>query len=227
MKEGVEFYGKPDGKALIFALPYEPPAESPDEEFDLWLSTGRVLEHWHSGSMTQRVPELYRAMPDAMIYMHPDDAEKAGLKRGMVAKIQSRRGELTAQIETRGRNRVPAGPGLHALVRCPQADQQADAGRDLSDLERDRFQKMRGQSHAGLIEIPERIVAIASSKAGRPAPFPFGYGENSLRRSAGQPRPERLCQQVRAFAAAGPAAARSPARRRISRHLHPLRIMCA
>jgi len=109
VKEGVEFYGKPDGKAVIFALPYEPPAEAPDEEFDLWLSTGRVLEHWHSGSMTQRVPELYRAMPDAMIYMHPDDAKKRGLRRGMVARIESRRGEVTAQVETRGRNRVPAG----------------------------------------------------------------------------------------------------------------------
>ena len=109
VKEGVEFYGKPDGKALIFALPYEPAAEAPDEEFDLWLSTGRVLEHWHSGSMTQRVPELYRAMPDAMIYMHPEDAKKRGLRRGMVAKIESRRGEVTAQVETRGRNRVPEG----------------------------------------------------------------------------------------------------------------------
>jgi nitrate reductase NapA len=109
VKEGIEFYGKPDGKAVIFALPYEPPAESPDKEYDLWLSTGRVLEHWHSGSMTQRVPELYRAMPDAMIYMHPDDAEKRGLRRGMVAKIESRRGELTAQVETRGRNRPPEG----------------------------------------------------------------------------------------------------------------------
>jgi nitrate reductase NapA len=107
--EGVEFYGKPDGRALIFALPYEPPAESPDERYDMWLSTGRVLEHWHSGSMTQRVPELYRAMPDAMLYMHPDDAEKRGLKRGMVAKIESRRGELLAQVETRGRNRPPEG----------------------------------------------------------------------------------------------------------------------
>jgi len=109
VKEGVEFYGKPDGKAVIFALPYEPPAESPDEEFDMWLSTGRVLEHWHSGSMTQRVPELYRAMPDAMIYMHPDDAKKRDLRRGMVAKIESRRGEVTAQVETRGRNRMPEG----------------------------------------------------------------------------------------------------------------------
>ena len=109
VKEGVEFYGKPDGRALIFALPYEPPAESPDKEYDLWLSTGRVLEHWHSGSMTQRVPELYKSMPDAFIYMHPADAEKRGLKRGSAAKIESRRGEVTAQVETRGRNRPPEG----------------------------------------------------------------------------------------------------------------------
>jgi nitrate reductase NapA len=109
VEKGVEFYGKPDGKAVIFALPYEPAAEAPDEEFDLWLSTGRVLEHWHSGSMTQRVPELYRSMPDALLYIHPDDAEKRGLRRGMIAKIESRRGELLAQVETRGRNRVPEG----------------------------------------------------------------------------------------------------------------------
>jgi len=108
--EGVEFYGNPDGKALIFALPFEPPAETPDAEYDLWFSTGQVLEHWHSGSMTQRVPELYRAMPDAMIYMHPDDAEKRGLRRGTVARVESRRGVLTALVETRGRNRPP--PGL-------------------------------------------------------------------------------------------------------------------
>jgi nitrate reductase NapA len=107
--EDVSFYGKPDGKALIFALPYEPAAESPDGEYDLWLSTGRVLEHWHSGTMTQRVPELYRSMPDALIYMHPEDAKKRELKRGQAARIISRRGEVTAQIETRGRNRPPEG----------------------------------------------------------------------------------------------------------------------
>ena len=42
----IEFYGFPDGKARIFALPYEPPAESPDSEYPFWLVTGRVLEHW-------------------------------------------------------------------------------------------------------------------------------------------------------------------------------------
>ena len=105
-----EFYGKPDGKAIIFALPYEPPAESPDDEYDLWLTTGRVLEHWHSGSMTRRVPELQRAVPNALLYMHPDDAQDRGLRRGDAVKVVSRRGEVKTRIETRGRNRVP--PGL-------------------------------------------------------------------------------------------------------------------
>lgn len=104
-----EFYGKPDGKAVIFALPYEPAAESPDDEYDLWLSTGRVLEHWHSGSMTQRVPELYKAMPDALVYMHPDDAKKRGMRRGDLVKLISRRGEVETRVETRGRNKPPKG----------------------------------------------------------------------------------------------------------------------
>jgi nitrate reductase NapA len=105
----IDFYGKPDGKAVIFALPYEPAAESPDDEFDLWLVTGRVLEHWHSGSMTQRVAELYRAFPDAVVYMHPDDAKARELRRGSTAKLKTRRGEITMKVETRGRNRPPVG----------------------------------------------------------------------------------------------------------------------
>ncbi|MBL8365302.1 MAG: nitrate reductase catalytic subunit NapA [Comamonas sp.] len=107
--EVVKFYGKPDGKAWIFALPYAPAAEMPDAEFDLWLSTGRVLEHWHTGSMTRRVPELYRAMPDAWLYMHPEDAKKRGLQRGDTVKVMTRRGEVSTKVETRGRNKPPLG----------------------------------------------------------------------------------------------------------------------
>jgi nitrate reductase NapA len=106
---GFDFYGKPDGKAIIFALPYEPAAESPDEEYDLWLSTGRVLEHWHSGSMTQRVPELHRSMPNALLYMHPDDAMARNMRRGDSVKVISRRGEVLTRLETRGRNKPPKG----------------------------------------------------------------------------------------------------------------------
>jgi len=107
--EGVKFYGHKDGKAVIFALPYQPPPESPDKEFDMWLSTGRVLEHWHTGSMTRRVPELYKAFPDAVVFMHPDDAKARGLQRGMEVKVASRRGEIQLRVETRGRNKPPRG----------------------------------------------------------------------------------------------------------------------
>ncbi len=107
--EGVKFYGHKDGKAVIFALPYQPAAESPDKEFDLWMSTGRVLEHWHTGTMTRRVPELYKAFPDAVVFMHPDDAKARKLQRGMEVKVTSRRGEIQLRIETRGRNKPPRG----------------------------------------------------------------------------------------------------------------------
>ena len=105
----VQFYGKKDNKAVIFALPYEPPAEMPDKEYDFWLSTGRVLEHWHSGSMTRRVPELHKAFPNAVMFMNPDDAEAKKLRRGDEVRIISRRGEIRTRVETRGRNKPPRG----------------------------------------------------------------------------------------------------------------------
>jgi len=107
--EGIRFYGHKDGKAVIFALPYQEPPEKPDAEFNLWLSTGRVLEHWHTGTMTRRVPELYKAFPDAVVFMHPDDAKARGLQRGMDCKVVSRRGEVVLKVETRGRNKPPRG----------------------------------------------------------------------------------------------------------------------
>jgi nitrate reductase NapA len=122
---GFEFYGKAlkkipsggpkgekvdvSGKAKIFFRPYAPPAEAPDAEYDLWLCTGRVLEHWHSGSMTKRVPELNRAVPYAKCYMHPDDAKARGLARDDEALLESRRGVVKARVETEGRDRVPRG----------------------------------------------------------------------------------------------------------------------
>lgn len=106
---GFQFYGNADNKANIFALPYEPAAEAPDKEYPFWLSTGRVLEHWHSGSMTRRVPELHRAVPNALCYMHPEDAAELGLRRGSEVEIASRRGAMRSRVETRGRNKPPRG----------------------------------------------------------------------------------------------------------------------
>jgi nitrate reductase NapA len=107
--EGVSFYGKPDKKARVIFCPFEPAAETPDKEFDLWLCTGRVLEHWHSGSMTRRVPELHRAVPAATLFMNPDDAADRNLNRGQTVQIQTRRGEVLTRVETKGRDKPPRG----------------------------------------------------------------------------------------------------------------------
>ncbi|MGM0623790.1 MAG: nitrate reductase catalytic subunit NapA, partial [Campylobacterota bacterium] len=106
-------------KAKIFARPYMDPPEMPDNEYDVWLSTGRVLEHWHSGTMTMRVPELYRAVPEALCYMHPQDAKKYDVTQGGLCWIESRRGKVKARVETRGRNRPPRG-----LVFVPWFDEK-------------------------------------------------------------------------------------------------------
>ena len=97
------------GKAKIFFRPYAAPPETPDATWDLWLSTGRVLEHWHSGTMTRRVPELHKAMPAALVYMHAEDARKRGLQPNDAVWIESRRGRICTRVETEGRYRPPRG----------------------------------------------------------------------------------------------------------------------
>jgi nitrate reductase NapA len=106
-------------KAKIFARPYMDPPEMPDAEYDTWLCTGRVLEHWHSGTMTMRVPELFRAVPEALCYMHPKDAKDKELKQGGLCWVESRRGRVKARVETRGRNRPARG-----LVFVPWFDEK-------------------------------------------------------------------------------------------------------
>jgi nitrate reductase NapA len=106
------------GKAKIFFRPYAAPPEVPDAEWNLWLSTGRVLEHWHSGTMTRRVPELHKAMPAALAFMHPADAESRGLARNDAVWIESRRGRIRTRVETEGRYQPPKG-----LVYVPWFDE--------------------------------------------------------------------------------------------------------
>lgn len=106
-------------KAKIFFRPYVEPPEIPNSEYPYWLCTGRVLEHWHSGTMTMRVPELYRAVPEALCYMHPKDVLERGFMQGDLVWVESRRGKVKAHIETRGRNRTPRG-----LVYVPWFDEK-------------------------------------------------------------------------------------------------------
>ena len=104
-KDDFDFYGKPEGKAWIWARPYEPAAEEPSEEFPFWLCTGRVVEHWHSGSMTRRIPLLHRAMPHGYAELNPDDANKMGIRHGEMIRLVSPRGsiEMPASVDKRGK----------------------------------------------------------------------------------------------------------------------------
>jgi nitrate reductase NapA len=105
--KGVQFYHSVagDDKAFIWFRPYVPPPEMPDKDYPLWLDTGRVLEHWHTGTMTRRVPQLKRAMPSAYVEVSREDATALGVKTGDRVRLETRRGslELTAWIDGRGR----------------------------------------------------------------------------------------------------------------------------
>lgn len=108
--EGIKFYGRPDGRAVIFARPQANPQEMPDQEYPFYMTTGRVLEHWHTSTMTGNVPELKRVMPEAFVEIHPADAEKTGIADGEPVKITSRRGEITVKAKINGRGQPR--PGL-------------------------------------------------------------------------------------------------------------------
>jgi formate dehydrogenase alpha subunit len=83
----------PRGPGKFHPLEYEPSAEMPDEEYPFILTTGRVLEHWHGGTMTRHswLDDLY---PEAMVEINPADAARLGLKFGDPVRVTSRRGTI-------------------------------------------------------------------------------------------------------------------------------------
>ncbi|MCR9246135.1 MAG: molybdopterin-dependent oxidoreductase [bacterium] len=110
-KSGVHFY-KAKGygeRAAIWLRPYHPPAEEPDTEYPMWLCTGRVLEHWHTGSMTRRVKQLHQAVPSAYVEINRADAREMGVKSGDKVRLVTRRGKLELACQVDGRGRTPAG----------------------------------------------------------------------------------------------------------------------
>ena len=106
---GVSFYKSADKKPSAVFRPYEPPAEEPSDEYPFYFVTGRLLEHWHTGTMTRRVPELDRALPEALLNMNPDDCKKLGIQDGDMVKVKSTYGEFDIKVSTAGRTEPPAG----------------------------------------------------------------------------------------------------------------------
>ena len=84
------------GKGRFIITPYQDAAELPDREYPYLLTTGRYLEHFHTGTMTRKSPGLEELAPPVPFEINIDDAEKDGIKNGDKVVLESRRGKLTA-----------------------------------------------------------------------------------------------------------------------------------
>jgi formate dehydrogenase alpha subunit len=96
--------GFPRGLGKFFPLEYRPPVELPDEEYPYVLSTGRILYHWHGGTISRESPSLAGIYPKGVVEIHPEDGLKLGLESGDWVKVASRRGEVVAEAKLTDRS---------------------------------------------------------------------------------------------------------------------------
>ncbi|MEI8172051.1 MAG: formate dehydrogenase subunit alpha [Deltaproteobacteria bacterium] len=82
------------GKGLFVTPQYTPPFEKPDEAYPYYLNTGRMFAHYHTGTMTRRSPFLNRELEEPYAEIHPEDAQRAGIREGDRIRITSRRGSI-------------------------------------------------------------------------------------------------------------------------------------
>jgi ferredoxin-nitrate reductase len=92
----------PAGRAILHASEYEPPHEAPDEQYPFWLTTGRVVYHFHTRTKTGRSRALNAAAPDAFVELSPADAARLGITAGDLVRVESRRGHLEAPARLGG-----------------------------------------------------------------------------------------------------------------------------
>jgi formate dehydrogenase major subunit/formate dehydrogenase alpha subunit len=95
------------GAGKFMPIDHVPPAEMPDDEYPMLLSTGRVLYHWHGGEMTRRAQGLLEVYSQPLIEIHPGDATRMGLNGNRRVKVTSRRGSIEAEAWVT--ERVPPG----------------------------------------------------------------------------------------------------------------------
>jgi predicted molibdopterin-dependent oxidoreductase YjgC len=86
------------GLGCFHAIHFQEAAELPDEEYPLILTTGRLMFHWHTGTMTRRSEKLEQEVPEAYVEIHPDDAAHIGLDGTKRVRVASRRGEIELGI---------------------------------------------------------------------------------------------------------------------------------
>ncbi len=155
-----QFYGPAhkDKRLWVWIRPYKGPAEAPDSDYPYYLSTGRIIDHWHTASMTGRIPELMNANPYAWVEVNPKDANTLGIRPGDMVLIESRR----------GRNILPAkvveGP-MAGMVFVYWYDQHED--RMINRVTKDAFDP-------GSKEPEFKICAVRIKRLSGPKPIkPF------------------------------------------------------
>ncbi|HMK16118.1 MAG TPA: molybdopterin dinucleotide binding domain-containing protein, partial [Methanomicrobiales archaeon] len=89
-----EKFAHPDGLGVLTPIEWKPPAEVPDKEFPLVLTTGRCIWQWHTGTMTRRSEDLEREVPTGWVEINPEDAAALRITNGEMVKAKSRRGEI-------------------------------------------------------------------------------------------------------------------------------------
>ena len=104
--EGIEFYGNHDKKAVVYLRPYVPSPEKTSAEFPLYLTTGRVLEQFHSGTLTDRITELHDATGNAKFDINPQDALTLHIQEGDQIEVRSKYGTMTGQARLSNASRL-------------------------------------------------------------------------------------------------------------------------
>ncbi|MCB9567161.1 MAG: formate dehydrogenase subunit alpha [Myxococcales bacterium] len=99
----------PSGRGKMVAAEFAPPAELPDDEYPVILTTGRLLEHWHTGTMTRRSAALGSIEPEPYATMHPETLAGLGIADGEWIAVTSRRGSITLRV------RASTDPGVGAI----------------------------------------------------------------------------------------------------------------
>ncbi|RMF85853.1 MAG: formate dehydrogenase subunit alpha, partial [Nitrospinota bacterium] len=97
----------PSGRGRFVPCEFTPAQELPDEEFPFVLNTGRLLPHWHTGSMTRRARALHALEPEPIVQIHPDDLQRLGIGDGEPVTVRSRRGAII--LKTRASTAVAPG----------------------------------------------------------------------------------------------------------------------
>lgn len=99
-------FATPDGRARFHPIEYRPAAEEPDDDYPMYLTTGRVMAHYQSGTQTQRVTALRKAQPEPFVEIHPAMAKSFGIAENDTVRLTTRRGSALMKARLSGAIRM-------------------------------------------------------------------------------------------------------------------------